>query len=69
MNEILTVSEVSAWLKVHPSTIYRLVRAKQIPAFRVGADWRFVAQDLELWLEQITVMGRPDPGRAPGRFL
>ena len=61
MNEILTVSEVSAWLKVHPSCIYRLLKKREIPAFRVGSDWRFVAKDLELWLEQITVMGRPTP--------
>lgn len=63
MNEILTVSEVAVWLKVHPSSIYRLLRRREIPAFRVGADWRFVARDLELWLEEITVMGRPTPPR------
>lgn len=61
MREILTVSEVAVWLKVHPSSIYRLLKRKEIPAFRVGSDWRFVARDLELWLEQITVMGRPAP--------
>lgn len=54
MREILTVPEVAAWLRVHPTTIYRLVKKRGMPAFRVGSDWRFVARDLALWLEQIT---------------
>ena len=61
MHEILTLSEVAAWLKVHPISIYRLLRKRAIPAFKVGSDWRFVARDLDLWLEQITVMGSPAP--------
>lgn len=65
MNEILTVAEVAAWLKVDPLTIYRLARTRTIPAFRIGNAWRFVASDLELWLEHITVMGRPAQVRSP----
>ena len=57
MHEILTVSEVAVWLQVHRSSIYRLLKSRAIPAFRVGTDWRFVKRDLELWLEEITVMG------------
>jgi excisionase family DNA binding protein len=67
VREILTVSEVATWLKVHPSSIYRLIKRRDIPCFRVGSDWRFVARDLELWLEQITVMGRPAPSLSVGR--
>jgi excisionase family DNA binding protein len=37
----MTVPEVSAYLKIHPSTVYRLLRRHQIPAFRIGGDWRF----------------------------
>ena len=32
---ILTVRELSEYLRVHPTTIYRLLRTKQIPGFRV----------------------------------
>ena len=39
--KILTVREVSEYLRVHPATIYRLLRSKQIPGFLVGSDWRF----------------------------
>jgi len=40
-NPVLTVKEVAAYLRVHQSTIYRLLKAQQLPAFRVGSDWRF----------------------------
>ena len=38
---VMTVREVSAYLRVHPTTIYRLLKQDQIPAFHVGSDWRF----------------------------
>jgi excisionase family DNA binding protein len=40
--KILTVREFSEYLHVHPTTIYRLLRAKQLPAFRVGSEWHFL---------------------------
>jgi excisionase family DNA binding protein len=46
---ILTVIELSEYLRVHPTTIYRLLRSKQIPGFHVGSDWRFDAQMIDRW--------------------
>jgi excisionase family DNA binding protein len=39
--KVMTVGELSAYLHVHRSTIYRLVKRHEIPAFRIGSDWRF----------------------------
>jgi excisionase family DNA binding protein len=36
--KVMTVRELSAYLRVHPSTIYRLLKRHEIPAFRVGSD-------------------------------
>jgi excisionase family DNA binding protein len=49
---ILTVREVSEYLRVHPTTIYRLLRAKQIPGFRVGSDWRFGIDAIDRWCSE-----------------
>jgi excisionase family DNA binding protein len=46
---ILTVRELSEYLRVHPTTVYRLLRAKQIPGFRVGSDWRFDMDMIDRW--------------------
>jgi excisionase family DNA binding protein len=47
--KVMTVREVAAYLSVHPSTIYRLLRQNQIPAFRIGGDWRFNIEAIDRW--------------------
>jgi len=47
--QVLTVREVSEYLRVHPTTIYRLLRLKQIPGFLVGSDWRFDIDAINRW--------------------
>ena len=42
MPEVLTVKEMAALLKVHRSTVYRMVRKGELPAFKVGSGLRFV---------------------------
>ncbi len=49
MAPILTVEDVAEYLRVHPSTIYRLVKRKQLPAFKVGSDWRFNRESIDRW--------------------
>ena len=46
----LTTEEVLGCLKVTPRTIYRLIREGDLPAVRVGRQWRFRREDLENWL-------------------
>lgn len=48
----LTTEEVLAYLKITPRTIYRLIRDGELPAVRVGRQWRFRRSDLDAWLEQ-----------------
>ena len=40
-DEILTIDEVAAYLKVGKRTVYRLAASGQIPAFKLGGTWRF----------------------------
>ncbi|HEY6420528.1 MAG TPA: helix-turn-helix domain-containing protein [Candidatus Binataceae bacterium] len=47
--EILTIGELSEHLRVHPTTIYRLLREGRIPGFRVGSAWRFSRSAIEKW--------------------
>ena len=46
---VMTVQEVSAYLHVHPSTIYRMLKHDQIPAFHMGSDWRFNIETIDSW--------------------
>ena len=41
--DVMTVREVAEYLKVKERTVYRLVAASDIPAFKVGGSWGSVA--------------------------
>jgi excisionase family DNA binding protein len=49
---VLTVGEVAKYLHVHPTTIYRLLKMRKLPGFRVGSDWRFNLETIEAWMQQ-----------------
>ena len=48
-SKILTVDELSEYLHVHRTTIYRLLNEGKLPGFRVGSDWRFNREEIERW--------------------
>ena len=52
--EIMTVTDVAAYLQCHPSTINRLLRTGDIPGFRVFSDWRLRRSDIDQWIERRT---------------
>ena len=61
-DEIFTLDDVAAYLKVGKRTVYRLAAAKKIPAFKVGGTWRFSRADIDRWIKQQSMEGL-DTGR------
>jgi excisionase family DNA binding protein len=47
---LLTISEVAEILRVHPTTIYRLVKRGVLPGFKIGGNWRIDKRSFDLWL-------------------
>jgi excisionase family DNA binding protein len=37
---------------VNPRTIYRLIKNGELPAIRIGRQWRFRRADLEEWIDR-----------------
>jgi excisionase family DNA binding protein len=62
MATVLTLEEVAGYLRVHPSTIYRMLKRQQIPAFKVGSDWRFNLESIDRWRSDAERRG---PGPSP----
>lgn len=50
MENLLTVEEVSTFLKISKKTIYNLVSQHRIPSVKVGGARRFRLQDIQAWI-------------------
>jgi excisionase family DNA binding protein len=55
MARVLTLDEVAEFLHVHPSTVYRLLRNRRIPAFKIGSDWRFDQESIQSWIKELEI--------------
>ena len=47
--KVLTVNELAEYLRVHRSTIYRLLKKGLLPGFKIGSDWRFNLEVIDEW--------------------
>lgn len=70
--DILTLQEVAEYLKVDERTVYRMVKSKQLPSFKVRNQWRFKKDALDRWMEDsnathgkvgIPIVGRVSAGQ------
>jgi excisionase family DNA binding protein len=50
--KVITVGELAEYLRVHRSTLYRLLKRQQLPGFKIGSDWRFNVEVIDRWRMQ-----------------
>ena len=50
--KVITVGELAEYLRVHRSTLYRLLKKGQLPGFKIGSDWRFNVEVIDKWRMQ-----------------
>ena len=46
----LSVEEVAKKFGINPTTVYRLAQKGSLPAFKVGNQWRFSPEMLDVWI-------------------
>lgn len=51
-NDILTIEDVSKMLGFSQSKIYKMIRENEIPCFKISSSWRFLKDDICVWLEK-----------------
>ena len=49
--DVLTIEELSTYLKIPKSTLYKVVREGRIPCQKIGRHWRFRKATIDSWLE------------------
>ena len=54
MDTLHTVGEVAGMLRVSTMTVYRLIRTGELPAVRIGRNYRVKQSDLEAYLDAQT---------------
>lgn len=50
MDSLMTSSELSAYLKIRKSTVYKLTCSKAIPYIKFGGHLRFSMAQIDEWL-------------------
>jgi excisionase family DNA binding protein len=52
MHEVLTLNEAAALFRISRRTLFRMIERKEIPAFKIGGQWRFKRDYLLRIIEQ-----------------
>ena len=50
MKELLTTKEACSFLKISRLTLFRYIKAKELPCCKIGRAWRFEKAAVEEWL-------------------
>ena len=50
--EFLTLKDVAELLKLSEKTVYRMAKARDLPGFKAGGQWRFHRADIDRWAEE-----------------
>jgi excisionase family DNA binding protein len=48
-NDAMNADEVSSWLRIPKSTLYKLYAEGQVPCTRIGKHWRFDNALIKRW--------------------
>ena len=57
----MTVAEVAEYLHLHPLTVRNLIRKGELPACKVGREWRIDRAELERWIVERTAQNATSP--------
>jgi excisionase family DNA binding protein len=50
-DDVLKADEISSWLRIPISTVYKLCLEGKIPGTKIGRHWRFDRKDIEVWFK------------------
>ena len=48
-DDVLTITELAAYLKLSKSTLYKLAQEGKVPGQKVGKHWRFRRESIDRW--------------------
>lgn len=66
-DEVLTIKEVAALLKLAEKTVYAMAQAGELPAFKIRGQWRIRRVELDQWIDAQPRANRNIDGGRDGR--
>ena len=51
-DEVLTIKEVAALLKLAEKTVYAMANGRELPAFKIRGQWRIKRAELDQWIDE-----------------
>lgn len=52
LDQVLTIEELAAYLKISKSTLYKLAQNGEVPGQKVGKHWRFRRDIIDQWMAE-----------------
>lgn len=49
---LITLAEAASILQVSKRTLLRMIQKREVPAFKVGGQWRIRESEFKRWVEQ-----------------
>lgn len=59
-DEILTIRDVAALLKIGEKTAYTMAQSGDLPGFKVRGQWRFRRSDIDAWISEQVEQARAE---------
>ncbi|MCF1431076.1 MAG: helix-turn-helix domain-containing protein [Shewanella sp.] len=51
-DEVMTIEELAAYLKIPKSTLYKQVQEGKVPGQKIGKQWRFGKKAIDRWINE-----------------
>jgi excisionase family DNA binding protein len=62
---VMTIEEVSKYLQIPLSSLYKLAQDGKIPCQKVGRHWRFRKETIDHWLDEKSVIKNKTDSNQP----
>lgn len=47
----LTIDELASYIKISRTKLYGMAQRGEIPASKIGSQWRFDREEIDLWMK------------------
>lgn len=59
--EVMTVDNLATYLQISPKAVYRMAGAGELPAAKIGDQWRFRKSLIDRWLKALSLKNYTGP--------